>query len=42
MQQIDIQIAAIALIVGNCIVVTTDAALAAIPGLRTENWASAS
>jgi tRNA(fMet)-specific endonuclease VapC len=32
MQQIDTQIAAIALTLGNC----TD--LAAVPGLRTENW----
>jgi tRNA(fMet)-specific endonuclease VapC len=39
MQQIDIQIAAIALTLGNCTVVTTDSDLAAVPGLRTENWA---
>jgi tRNA(fMet)-specific endonuclease VapC len=38
MQQIDIQIAAIALTLGNCTVVTTDTDLTAIPGLRTENW----
>ena len=38
MQQIDIQIAAIALTLGNCTVVTTDTDLAAVPGLRTENW----
>jgi tRNA(fMet)-specific endonuclease VapC len=38
MQQIDIQIAAIALTLGNCTVVTTDSDLAAVPGLRTENW----
>jgi tRNA(fMet)-specific endonuclease VapC len=41
MQQIDIQIAAIALTLGNCTVVTTDTDLAAVPGLRTENWAEA-
>src|SRR5262249_16297293 len=38
MQQIDIQMAAIALTLGNCTVVTTDTDLAAVPGLRTENW----
>ena len=40
MQQIDIQIAAIALTLGNCTVETTDSDLAAVPGLRTENWAA--
>lgn len=40
MQQIDIQIAAIALSLGDCTVVTTDSDLAAVPGLRTENWAA--
>jgi tRNA(fMet)-specific endonuclease VapC len=40
MQQIDIQIAAIALTLGNCIVVTTDSDLTAIPGLTVENWAT--
>jgi tRNA(fMet)-specific endonuclease VapC len=40
MQQIDIQIAAIALTLGNCTVVTTDTDLAAVPGLHTENWAA--
>ena len=39
MQQIDIQIAAIALTLGNCTVVTTDSDLTAVPGLCTENWA---
>lgn len=39
MQQIDIQIAAIALTLGDCAVVTTDSDLTAVPGLRTENWA---
>lgn len=38
MQQIDIQIAAIALTLGNCTVVTTDSDLAEIPGLTVENW----
>jgi tRNA(fMet)-specific endonuclease VapC len=40
MQQIDIQIAAIALRLGNCTVVSADADLAAVPGLAVENWAS--
>ena len=40
MQVVDIMIAAIALTLGNCTVVTTDTDLAAIPGLRTENWAT--
>jgi len=39
MQQIDIQIAAIAMTLGNCTVVTTDSDLVAVSGLRTENWA---
>jgi tRNA(fMet)-specific endonuclease VapC len=39
MQQIDIQIAAIALNLGSCTVVTTDSDLSAIPGLKVENWA---
>lgn len=38
MQQIDIQIAAIALTLGNCVVVTKDSDFAAIPGLDHENW----
>ena len=38
MQQVDIQIAAIALTLGNCTVVTTDTDLSAIPGLRVESW----
>ena len=40
MQQIDIQIAAIALGLGNCTVVSADADLAAVPGLAAEYWAS--
>jgi tRNA(fMet)-specific endonuclease VapC len=38
MQVVDIMIAAIALTLGNCTVVTTDSDLAAVPSLRTENW----
>ena len=41
MQQVDIQIAAVALTLGNCTVVTTDSDLAAVPGLTVENWAEA-
>jgi tRNA(fMet)-specific endonuclease VapC len=40
MQQIDIQIAAIALSLGRCIVVSTDSDLTAVPGLTVENWAA--
>jgi tRNA(fMet)-specific endonuclease VapC len=39
MQQIDIQIAAIALSLGNCTVVSADSDLLAIPGLTVESWA---
>lgn len=39
MQPIDIQIAAIALSLGNCTVVSGDSDLAAVPGLTVENWA---
>ena len=38
MQQVDIQIAAIAISVGNCVVITTDSDLSAIPGLKTQDW----
>ena len=38
MQTIDIMIAAVALTLGNCTVVTTDSDLAAVPGLEVENW----
>lgn len=38
MQQIDIQIAAIALSLGNCTVVSGDSDLAGVPGLSVENW----
>jgi tRNA(fMet)-specific endonuclease VapC len=40
MQQIDVQIAAIALTLGQCVVVTTDSDFAAVPGLTVENWAT--
>ncbi|MFI5454956.1 MAG: type II toxin-antitoxin system VapC family toxin [Isosphaerales bacterium] len=40
MQATDIQIAAIALSLGNCTVVTTDADLSAVPALSVESWAS--
>ena len=40
MQQIDVQIAAIALTLANCTVVSADSDLAAVPGLTVENWAS--
>jgi tRNA(fMet)-specific endonuclease VapC len=39
MQQIDIQVAAIARELGNCTVVSSDSDLAAVPGLTVENWA---
>lgn len=39
-QQIDMQIAAIALSLGKCTVVSGDADLTAVPGLSVENWAS--
>lgn len=38
MQVIDIMIAAIALNLGNCTVVSTDSDFAAVPGLSLENW----
>lgn len=40
MQQIDIQIAAIALSLGNGTVVTKDSNLAHVPGLIVENWST--
>jgi tRNA(fMet)-specific endonuclease VapC len=39
-QQIDIQIAAIARTLGNCTVVSADTDMTAVPGLTVENWAS--
>lgn len=41
MQQIDIQVAAVALSLGSCVVVSADGDLTAIPGLKVENWATA-
>lgn len=38
MQQIDVQIAAVALSLGNCTVVTKDTDFTAIPGLVVEDW----
>ena len=38
-QQINIMIAAIALSLGNCTVVTTDSDLNVVPGLTVKNWA---
>ena len=37
-QQIDMQLAAIALTLGDCTVVTSDSDLAAVPGLTLESW----
>jgi tRNA(fMet)-specific endonuclease VapC len=42
MQQIDIQIGAVALSLGNCTVVSSDSDLKAIPGLKVEDWAESS
>jgi tRNA(fMet)-specific endonuclease VapC len=39
MQTMDILIAAIALTLGSCTVVTTDSDLLAVPQLKVENWA---
>jgi tRNA(fMet)-specific endonuclease VapC len=38
MQVVDIMVAAIALAMGNCTVVTADSDLSAVPGLPVENW----
>lgn len=40
MQVIDIMIAAMAFTLGDCLVVTKDSDLSAIPGLPVENWAT--
>jgi tRNA(fMet)-specific endonuclease VapC len=40
MQVVDVQLAAVALTLGNCTVVTTDSDLSAVPGLTVENWAA--
>ncbi len=42
MQQIDVQIAAIAFTLGDCTVVSKDSDLSAVPGLSVENWATTS
>lgn len=39
MQIVDMQLAAIALTLGNCTVVSADSDLSAVPGLAVENWA---
>ena len=41
MQIVDIQLAAIALSLGNCTVVTTNSDLRAVPGLAVETWVAA-
>jgi tRNA(fMet)-specific endonuclease VapC len=41
-QQIDIQIAAVARVLGNCSVVSTDGDLAAVVGLKVEDWRASS
>ncbi len=38
-QQVDIQVAAIAISLGDCTVVSSDSDMLAIPGLSVENWA---
>lgn len=40
MQQIDVQIAAIALTLGSCTVITKDSDFRAIPGLAVEDWSA--
>jgi len=39
MQQVDIQVAAIARTLPNCVVVSSDSDLLSVPGLTVENWA---
>jgi tRNA(fMet)-specific endonuclease VapC len=39
-EQVDLQIAAIAFSLGNCTVVSKDSDLSAVPGLSVENWAA--
>ena len=41
MQQIDVQIAAIAMTLADCTVVSKDSDLQDVPGLAVENWAKA-
>ena len=40
MQTIDMQLAAVALTLGNTVVVSSDTDLLAVPGLTVENWAA--
>jgi tRNA(fMet)-specific endonuclease VapC len=40
MQQVDIQVAEVALSLGNCTVVSADSDLVAVPGLTVESWAA--
>jgi tRNA(fMet)-specific endonuclease VapC len=40
MQVVDMQLAAVALTLGNCSVVSSDSDLLAVPGLTVENWAA--
>ena len=40
MQQVDMQVAAIALTLSQCTVVSEDSDLLAVPGLNVENWAT--
>lgn len=40
MQDADLQLAAVALTLGNCTVVSTDSDLTRVPGLAVENWAN--
>ena len=39
-QTVDLMVAAIALTLGGCTVVTSDSDLSAVPGLNVENWAT--
>ena len=41
MQTIDMMIAAIALSMGDTVVISSDSDMLAIPGLPVENWATA-
>lgn len=38
MQQVDMQVAAVALTLGDCTVVTVDSDLSAVPGLSVADW----
>lgn len=40
-QVVDIQLAAVARVLGDCTVVSSDTDLLAVPGLSVENWATA-